>query len=434
MNIYDIIELKKHGKELSREEIEYVVTEYSNDIIPDYQVSALLMAIYFKGLSLDETYYLTKAMIESGNTIDLSSIKGIKVDKHSTGGVGDTVSLVLGPLVASCGVVFAKMSGRGLGHTGGTLDKLESIPGMNINLSIDEFVHNCNDIHMAIAGQTHDVTPADKKLYALRDATATVDNISLIASSILSKKIAVGSDALVLDVKVGKGAFMKTIEEAEELSKMLVKLGEKFNRKTKAIITNMEEPLGLAVGNSLEVIEAINTLKGKGPKDLKELSLLFGSKLLSIAKSISEEEALKELEEALESGMALEKFKEFVKCQGGDISYIDDISKFKLSNKVIEVKSSNEGYVKSIDALEIGDIARILGAGRETKEDIIDLGAGIVLNKKVDDPVDKGELLATIYTDKNDVVVNEAISRIEKAFNIGDKNPEEIKLVFSEIE
>lgn len=434
MNIYDIIEKKKNSLELTKEEIAFVVDGYTKNIIPDYQMSALLMAICIRGLNIEETYNLTDSMLHSGDTIDLSKIDGIKVDKHSTGGVGDTTSLVLGPLVASCGVPFAKMSGRGLGHTGGTLDKLESIPGMNINLSIDEFIENTNKIKMAITGQTGDVTPADKKIYALRDTTATVNNPSLISSSIMSKKIAVGADALILDVKVGSGAFMKDVDSAEELSKMMVELGNKFGRKTVAIITNMDEPLGFAVGNSLEVIEAIDTLKGEGPKDLTELCLVLGSKLLVLGKvSSSEEKARKLLEEKIKNGEALNKFKEFVKLQGGDTSYIEDTSKFKLSSIKEEVYSLEEGYIRKIDALGIGEASKNLGAGRETKDSILDLGSGIILNKKIDEFVKKGDLIATIYTEKESEIKN-VKEMIQNSYKIGDKNEKPYKLIIEEID
>ncbi|SHG98127.1 pyrimidine-nucleoside phosphorylase [Anaerosphaera aminiphila DSM 21120] len=434
MNMYEIIEEKKLSKNLSKEEIDYFIKGYTNGEIPDYQVSALLMAIYFNGLNTEETYYLTDAMVNSGDRIDLSAIDGIKVDKHSTGGVGDTTTLVVGPLVASCGVPFAKMSGRGLGHTGGTIDKLESIPGMNIDLSIAEFIENANAIKIAICGQTGDITPADKKLYALRDATATVDNVSLISSSILSKKIAVGADALILDVKTGSGAFMKTLEEARELSKMMVDLGHKFNRKTVALITNMDEPLGYAVGNALEVIEAINTLRGEGPRDLIELCLNLSSKLLVLSgKFNSEIEARKLLNENISAGLGLEKFKEFVSMQGGDISYINDLSKFELSSIKREIYSNSEGYVKKIDALEIGEVSKNLGAGRETKDSSIDLGAGILLNKKIDDFVKVGDLLATVYTEKESEI-ERAKNTILSAYKIGEENKDEYKLVLDEID
>ncbi|EGY76432.1 pyrimidine-nucleoside phosphorylase [Peptoniphilus indolicus] len=431
MNTYEIIEKKKNGLKLTPEEIKYIVDGYTNGSIPDYQVSALLMAICLKGMDVDETFNLTKSMIESGDTIDLTKIEGKKVDKHSTGGVGDTTTLVLGPLVASCGIPFAKMSGRGLGHTGGTLDKLESIPGLSIDLGIEEFIDNTNKIKLAICGQTTDVTPADKKIYALRDTTATVNNVSLISSSIMSKKIAVGADCLVLDVKVGSGAFMKTVEDAVELSEMMVSLGEKAGKNTQAVITNMNQPLGRAVGNSLEVIEAINTLKGQGPEDLYELSMELAEKLLLVSgHSQTEEEARKVLEEKISSGKAYEKFKEFVALQGGDVSYVENVDKFDLS-PMFELFSEVDGYVQGIDALGIGEASKNLGAGRETKESELDLGAGILLNKKIGDKVSKGELIATLYTKKDNV--EEIKEQILKAFKFSDNKVEKDQLILKVI-
>lgn len=431
MNTYEIIEKKKNKEALTENEIKYIVDGYTNNTIPDYQVSALLMAICLNGMNVDETYYLTDSMIKSGNTIDLSKINGEKVDKHSTGGVGDTTSLVLGPLVASCGIPFAKMSGRGLGHTGGTLDKLESIPGMRIDLGIDEFIENTNKIKLSICGQTTDVTPADKKLYALRDTTATVNNVSLISSSIMSKKIAVGADCLVLDVKVGSGAFMKTVEDATLLSEMMVDLGEKFGKNTQAVITNMNQPLGKAIGNSLEVIEAINTLKGEGPEDLYELSIELAEKLLVVSNfSKDEKEARQILEDKIKNGEAFNKFKEFVELQGGDITYIEDTSKFQLS-PAYEIFSEKSGFVSRIDALGIGEASKNLGAGRETKESDIDLGAGIVLNKKIGDKVDKGELIATLYSKKNNI--DEVIKEVLASFEISQTEVEKDKLILKVI-
>ena len=433
MNFLDIIQKKKESKALSEEEIKYFIENYVKGEIPDYQVSAFLMAIYFNKLNLDETYYLTKTMIDSGDRVDLSEVPGSKVDKHSTGGVGDTVTLVLGPLLASVGLVFAKMSGRGLGHTGGTLDKLESIPGFNINIGGKEFVEILKKSNIAVIGQTENIVPADKLLYALRDATATVDNVSLIASSILSKKIALGTDALVLDVKVGNGAFMKDVPSAIELSKLMVSLGKKFGRNTKAIITSMNEPLGDAIGNSLEVIEAINILKGKKSGHLKDIALRIGSKLMimeGLAKS--EDEAIKVLEEKISDGSAIEKFKEMVELQGGDSSYIDNTDKFKKSTIIKEITSEETGFVKSIEAIEIGIASRDLGAGRHKKGDVLDLSAGIYLHKKVGDFVEKGEKIATIYTEKENEVEG-AINRIKNAYAFSD-NREEYKLIIEEID
>ena len=433
MNFLDIIQKKKENKALSEEEIKFFIENYVKGEIPDYQVSAFLMAVYFNKLNLDETYYLTKAMIDSGDRVDLSEVPGSKVDKHSTGGVGDTVTLVLGPLLASVGLVFAKMSGRGLGHTGGTLDKLESIPGFNINIGGKEFVEILKKSNIAVIGQTENIVPADKLLYALRDATATVDNVSLIASSILSKKIALGTDALVLDVKVGSGAFMKDVPSAVELSELMVNLGKKFGRNTKAIITSMNEPLGDAIGNSLEVIEAINILKGKKSGHLKEIALRIGSKLMimeGLAKT--EDEARKVLEGKICDGSAIEKFKEMVELQGGDSSYIDDTDKFKKSSIIKDITSEETGFVKSIEAIEIGIASRDLGAGRHKKGDVLDLSAGIYLHKKVGDFVEKGEKIATIYTEKENEVAG-AIERIKAAYAFSDKR-EDYKLIIEEID
>lgn len=433
MNFLDIIQKKKENKALSEEEIKFFIENYVKGEIPDYQVSAFLMAVYFNKLNLDETYYLTKAMIDSGDRVDLSEVPGSKVDKHSTGGVGDTVTLVLGPLLASVGLVFAKMSGRGLGHTGGTLDKLESIPGFNINIGGKEFVEILKKSNIAVIGQTENIVPADKLLYALRDATATVDNVSLIASSILSKKIALGTDALVLDVKVGSGAFMKDVPSAVELSELMVNLGKKFGRNTKAIITSMNEPLGDAIGNSLEVIEAINILKGKKSGHLKEIALRIGSKLMimeGLAKT--EDEARKVLEGKISDGSAIEKFKEMVELQGGDPSYIDDTNKFKKSSIIKDIISEETGFVKAIEAIEIGIASRDLGAGRHKKGDVLDLSAGIYLHKKVGDFVKKGEKIATIYTEKENEVAG-AIERTKAAYAFSDKR-EDYKLIIEEID
>lgn len=433
MKFLDIIQKKKENRILTEEEINYFIKNYVNGKIPDYQVSAFLMAIYFNKLNLDETYYLTRAMIESGNVIDLSEVSGIKVDKHSTGGVGDTVTLILGPLLASVGFIFAKMSGRGLGHTGGTLDKLESIPGFNINIDSENFIKILNKSNIAVIGQSENIVPADKLLYSLRDATATVDNVSLIASSILSKKIALGTDALVLDVKVGNGAFMKDVESAVNLSKLMVSLGKKFGRKTKAMITSMNEPLGDAVGNSLEVIEAINVLKGNGSRHLKEISFKIASKFMIMENMVSsEKEAMSILEEKIRDGSAIEKFKEMVTLQGGDATYIDDTNKFKRSSIIKDIYSKESGYVKSIEAIEIGIASRDLGAGRHKKDDVLDLNAGVYLHKKVGDFVEKGEKIATIYTEKENEVEG-VIEKITKVYSFSDKR-QDYKLIIEEID
>lgn len=403
MRMVDVIIKKRNGLELSEEEIRFFVEGFTSGEIPSYQASSLAMAILFKGMNKKEIGILTDAMLHSGETIDLSSIEGIKVDKHSTGGVGDKTSLVLGPLVAACGVKLAKMSGRGLGHTGGTLDKLESIPGCKIGLSREEFINQVNKYGLAIVGQTGNLVPADKKLYALRDVTGTVESISLIASSIMSKKLASGSDTILLDVKFGSGAFMKDIDQARLLARTMVDIGDHLHRDTRAILTDMDQPLGLAIGNSLEVIEAINTLNGKGPSDLVELCLGAGAIMLMQAKKTSSiEEGRKLLQEKIDNKEALEKLCDLVRAQGGDESYIRDPSKFEKAKYIIAIKAENEGYVKQINALEIGDSAMRLGAGRATYDDVIDPSSGIVLSKKVGDKVNVGDVLCTVYTNKED--------------------------------
>lgn len=432
MLMQDLITKKKQGLELTREELAYFIKGYVDGSIKDYQVSALLMAICFKNMSKEETANLTDLMMHSGDIIDLSSIKGVKVDKHSTGGVGDKTSLVLGPLVASCGVKLAKMSGRGLGFTGGTLDKLESIPGMRISLTSEEFLKQVQDIGMAIIGQTGNLVPADKKLYALRDVTSTVDSIPLIASSIMSKKLAAGSDTILLDVKFGSGAFMKTIEAAEKLASTMVEIGKSLNKDTCAILTDMEQPLGYAVGNILEVKEAIDTLNGHGPSDFKELCLEASSIILMQAKIVkTKQEARTLLEEKLNSKEALKKFKEFIKAQGGDISYIDNPNKFDVAKNVIELKAETSGYIHEINAIDIGLAAMHLGAGRATKEDSIDYTAGIVLKKKVAEYVNKGEILALVYTNKDNY--EDELKEIHDAFIIKAEVKEKTPLIYKTI-
>jgi pyrimidine-nucleoside phosphorylase len=400
----DIIEKKRDGGKLSPEEIRFAVMGYAKGDIPDYQMSALCMAIVFRGMDKEETATLTDAMMHSGETIDLSSIHGIKVDKHSTGGVGDKTSLVLGPLVSANGAKLAKMSGRGLGHTGGTLDKMESVPGMRIALSEEEFVKQVNDIGIAIIGQTQDIDPADKKMYALRDVTGTVESIPLIASSIMSKKLAAGSDAILLDVKFGSGAFMKTFEMAKTLATTMVEIGKSLGRDTRAIITDMDQPLGLAVGNSLEVKEAIATLHGQGPKDLVELVEEAGSIMLEQAHIVkTHEEGIAKIKETIDNGEAFKKLVAFFKAQGGDISYLENPEKFEKAKYETKIIAENDGYVSQINSMEIGVSAMRLGAGRATMSDVIDMSAGIILAKKVGDEVKKGELLATCYTNKTGV-------------------------------
>lgn len=404
MRMVDLIAKKRDGKELTTEEINFFIEGYTKGDIPDYQVSAMNMAIYFQDMSDRERADLTMAMVNSGETIDLSAIEGIKVDKHSTGGVGDTTTLVLAPLVAALDIPVAKMSGRGLGHTGGTIDKLESIPGFHVEISKEEFVNLVNQHKIAVIGQTGNLTPADKKLYALRDVTATVNSIPLIASSIMSKKIAAGSDAIVLDVKTGAGAFMKTVEDAKELAHAMVSIGNNVGRKTMAVISDMSQPLGVAIGNSLEVQEAILALRGEGPKDLEELCLALGRQMVYLArKAESLEEAEEMLREVIRNGKALEKFKEFIQNQGGDPSVVDDPDRLPKAKYLIELPAQRDGVVAELVADEIGTAAMWLGAGRATKESEIDLAVGLMLNKKVGDPVKKGESLVTIHANREDV-------------------------------
>lgn len=404
MRMVDIIEKKRDGQELTAAEINFFIEGYTKGEIPDYQASALAMAIYFQDMNDRERADLTRAMVESGDTIDLSAIDGVKVDKHSTGGVGDTTTLVLAPLVASLGVPVAKMSGRGLGHTGGTIDKLESITGFHVELTREQFIDLVNRDKVAVIGQSGNLTPADKKLYALRDVTGTVNSIPLIASSIMSKKIAAGADAIVLDVKTGDGAFMKTQEDAEELAHAMVRIGNHVGRKTIAIISDMSQPLGFAIGNALEVKEAIETLQGKGPKDLTELVLTLGSQMVILAgKAKTSEEAKEMLLDAIHSGKALAKFKEFLANQGGDASIVDDLTKLPQAKYKIELPAKQSGYISRMVADEIGVASMILGAGRATKEDVIDLAVGLVLHKKVGDKVEEGESILTIYSNRENV-------------------------------
>ncbi|NCA96710.1 MAG: pyrimidine-nucleoside phosphorylase [Bacteroidia bacterium] len=403
MRMVDVIVKKRDGKVLSKEEISFFVKGYVNGTIPDYQVSALAMAILFRGMNKEEITILTDLMMHSGDIIDLSSIKGVKADKHSTGGVGDKTSLVLGPMVAACGVKIAKMSGRGLGHTGGTLDKMEAIPGMKIAIPEQQFIKQVNEVGLAIVGQTGHLVPADKKLYSLRDVTGTVESIPLIASSVMSKKLASGSDTILLDVKFGSGAFMKDLASARELARTMVDIGDGLGRDTRAILTGMEQPLGLAVGNALEVKEAIATLSGKGPHDLVELCLEAGAIMLEQAKVVTDlAKGRKMLERVIDDGSALRKLREMVQAQGGDANYIDHPERFPLSKNIIEIHSEKDGYVRRIEALEIGESAMRLGAGRETYDDVIDMSAGIVLNKKVGDRVKKGDVLCVVHTNKDD--------------------------------
>ncbi|MDR9833494.1 pyrimidine-nucleoside phosphorylase [Staphylococcus coagulans] len=404
MRMVDIIAKKRDGHVLTKEEIQFFVNGYTNGEIPDYQMSSLAMAIFFQDMTDEERADLTMAMVASGDQIDLSNIKGVKVDKHSTGGVGDTTTLVLAPLVAALDVPVAKMSGRGLGHTGGTIDKLESVKGFHVEISEEEFVRLVNEDHVAVIGQTGNLTPADKKIYALRDVTGTVNSIPLIASSIMSKKIAAGADAIVLDVKTGNGAFMKTVEDAEALAHAMVKIGNQVGRQTMAIISDMSQPLGFSIGNALELKEAIDTLKGEGPEDLTELVLTLGSQMVVLAQKANNlEEAREMLKEVIENGKALEKFKTFLSNQGGDASIVDNPSQLPTAQYQFELPAKQAGVVAEMIANEIGIASMMLGAGRQTKEDEIDLAVGLVLNKKIGDYVEEGESLLTIHANTQDV-------------------------------
>lgn len=419
MRMIDIIEKKRDGHTLTTEEINFFIDGYVKGDIPDYQASSLAMAIYFQDMNDDERAALTMAMVNSGDMIDLSDIKGVKVDKHSTGGVGDTTTLVLAPLVAAVDVPVAKMSGRGLGHTGGTIDKLEAIDGFHVEIDEATFVKLVNENKVAVVGQSGNLTPADKKLYALRDVTGTVNSIPLIASSIMSKKIAAGADAIVLDVKTGSGAFMKTLEDAEALAHAMVRIGNNVGRNTMAIISDMNQPLGRAIGNALELQEAIDTLKGQGPKDLTELVLTLGSQMVVLAnKAETLEEARALLIEAINSGAALEKFKTFIKNQGGDETVIDHPERLLQAQYQIEYKAKKSGYVTELVSNDIGVASMMLGAGRLTKEDDIDLAVGIVLNKKIGDKVEEGESLLTIHSNRQDV--DDVVKKLDSSITIAD--------------
>ena len=435
MRMVDLIIKKRQGEALSRDEIAFWIDGYVNGIIPDYQTSAMCMAIVFKGMSEEEVINLTDLMEHSGETLDLSNLRGVKVDKHSTGGVGDKTSLVLGPMVAACGATLAKLSGRGLGHTGGTLDKLESIPGLTIQVSGDRFINQVNSIGIAIAGQTQSLVPADKKMYALRDVTGTVESIPLIAASVMSKKLAAGTDAILLDVTLGNGAFMKDIDQARTLAKLMVKIGNGLNRDTRAVLSNMDEPLGLAVGNALEVKEAIDALHGKGPEDLMELCYTSGSIMLVQAKIVKDvEEGRKKLEQCIEDGSAFTKFLEMVQAQDGDINYILHPEMFKVAKIITPIYAREEGYVKSINALEIGLSSMTLGGGRETLDDIIDMSAGIMLNKKVGDYVKEGEVLCYLHSNKNVTLINRVARNVLDAFKISKEFVEKPNVILEVIQ
>ena len=432
MRMYDIIQKKRDGFSLTKEEIEFFIKGYTDGSIPDYQASAFAMAVYFQGMNEEETTQLTLAMANSGSTLDLSGIDGVTVDKHSTGGVGDKTTLIVTPTVASLGCKVAKMTGRGLGHTGGTVDKLESIKGFKTELSPDEFIKQVKDVGICVIGQSGELAPADKKLYALRDVTATVDSIPLIASSIMSKKLAAGSQCIVLDVKTGSGAFMKTVEGATELSQAMVSIGKNAGRKVAALITDMDIPLGTHIGNSLEVKEAVAVLRGEVDNDLKQVCVSLASNIVSLAKDIDVEEAHKLVTEAIDSGAALKKLRELVIAQGGDVSYIDDTSNFPTASVKYEVKAEKDGYIYRMDTEKIGISSVILGAGREKKEDSIDPAAGIILRRKTGDYIKTGDVLCEFYTNNGDKIPV-AEKEFLSAFEISENKPEKMPLIYKTV-
>lgn len=429
MRMSDLIVKKRNGGTLTGEEIAFMVEGYTNGRIPDYQMSALMMAVYFQGMNEEETLSLTMAMRDSGEVLNLKAIDGIKVDKHSTGGVGDKTSLALAPMAAACGIPVAKMSGRGLGHTGGTIDKLESFAGFSTSISAQKFVENVNRIGISIMGQTADLAPADKKLYALRDVTATVDNMSLIASSIMSKKLAAGADAIVLDVKTGSGAFMKAEKDSFALAREMVKIGNGAGKRCVAVISDMDQPLGFAVGNALEVKEAIETLRGRGPADFLELCLTLGTQMLLLGKKAeTEEEARAKLLAVIEDGSALQKLAEFVEAQGGDSAAVYDTALLPKAALEKEIKAGRDGFVGHIACEEVGICSLLLGGGRETKESSIDLSVGIILQKKVGDSVSAGDTLAVLYANDAGRLAT-AAERLQRAYRITDKEPEKRSLI-----
>lgn len=433
MNVYEIIDKKKRGLELNQTEIEYLINGYVNNEIPDYQISAWLMAVYFRGMTDRELLALTNCMTKSGEIVDLSSIMGVKVDKHSTGGVGDKVTLVVAPIVAACGGKVAKMSGRGLGFTGGTIDKLEAIPGLKTALAEEDFFNMVNEIGLAVMGQSADIAPADKKLYALRDVTATVDSIPLIASSIMSKKLAAGSDKIVLDVTVGSGAFMKDKENAVQLAEKMVAIGNGAGKKTVAILTNMDVPLGKMVGNNLEVVEAIETLKGRGPEDLIAVVVEIASTMLYLAQIGTKEECMKKVKRVIADGSALEKLKLMVERQGGDGSYIENPDQFKKAIYQHEIIANNSGYIGKMNTEECGKAAVLLGAGREVKDDPIDMTAGIQFNKKTGDAVKQGDIVAIAYSSSKEKL-QQGVQKISDIYDIVDKRPQVVPEIIGYIE
>ncbi len=433
MNVYEIIDKKKRGLELNQTEIEYLINGYVNNEIPDYQISAWLMAVYFQGMTDRELLALTNCMTKSGEIVDLSSIMGVKVDKHSTGGVGDKVTLVVAPIVAACGGKVAKMSGRGLGFTGGTIDKLEAIPGLKTALAEEDFFNMVNEIGLAVMGQSADIAPADKKLYALRDVTATVDSIPLIASSIMSKKLAAGSDKIVLDVTVGSGAFMKDKENAVQLAEKMVAIGNGAGKKTVAILTNMDVPLGKMVGNNLEVVEAIETLKGRGPEDLIAVVVELASTMLYLAQIGTKEECMKKVKRVIADGSALEKLKLMVERQGGDGSYIENPDQFEKAIYQHEIIANNSGYIGKMNTEECGKAAVLLGAGREVKDDPIDMTAGIQFNKKTGDAVKQGDIVAIVYSSSKEKL-QQGVQKISDIYDIVDKRPQVVPEIIGYIE
>lgn len=433
MNVYEIIDKKKRGLELNQTEIEYLINGYVNNEIPDYQISAWLMAVYFQGMTDRELLALTNCMTKSGEIVDLSSIMGVKVDKHSTGGVGDKVTLVVAPIVAACGGKVAKMSGRGLGFTGGTIDKLEAIPGLKTALAEEDFFNMVNEIGLAVMGQSADIAPADKKLYALRDVTATVDSIPLIASSIMSKKLAAGSDKIVLDVTVGSGAFMKDKENAVQLAEKMVAIGNGAGKKTVAILTNMDVPLGKMVGNNLEVVEAIETLKGRGPEDLIAVVVEIASTMLYLAQIGTKEECMKKVKRVIADGSALEKLKLMVERQGGDGSYIENPDQFEKAIYQHEIIANNSGYIGKMNTEECGKAAVLLGAGREVKDDPIDMTAGIQFNKKAGDAVKQGDIVAIAYSSSKEKL-QQGVQKISDIYDIVDKRPQVVPEIIGYIE
>lgn len=433
MNVYEIIDKKKRGLELNQTEIEYLINGYVNNEIPDYQISAWLMAVYFQGMTDRELLALTNCMTKSGEIVDLSSIMGVKVDKHSTGGVGDKVTIVVAPIVAACGGKVAKMSGRGLGFTGGTIDKLEAIPGLKTALAEEDFFNMVNEIGLAVMGQSADIAPADKKLYALRDVTATVDSIPLIASSIMSKKLAAGSDKIVLDVTVGSGAFMKDKENAVQLAEKMVAIGNGAGKKTVAILTNMDVPLGKMVGNNLEVVEAIETLKGRGPEDLIAVVVEIASTMLYLAQIGTKEECMKKVKRVIADGSALEKLKLMVERQGGDGSYIENPDQFEKAIYQHEIIANNSGYIGKMNTEECGKAAVLLGAGREVKDDPIDMTAGIQFNKKTGDAVKQGDIVAIAYSSSKEKL-QQGVQKISDIYDIVDKRPQVVPEIIGYIE